>query len=774
MCKTDIVIVPVSVLVKNMGEDFDVKKTKIRLGNIHWKRIILDEGHEFLTSDSDVSKRKKNSCNIGKHKMSSTYKWYVTGTPVPENMKSIRAALRFLDLEIRPFDRPTYTEDSMFQESEDFRKLSVASYKIFDPFFVSITDDDDLEKFTKLWKTKRKAGTIIPSTVIDSNIASKYVRWVNSKIESILETSLWTKLLWRNTKVGVELDKLVPGIEEETIYLEFSDIERQAYKDMEQRGENYITLQQLCAHPLVCEKFRDMLQSTTKSGNKQTLYTLEQIKDKMILTYERRVKELEEDIHSDQTTIKENIRVMQELDETLEKEKRQTEVEKKLLIDKMYKSSPFQSMENISERTKTYHSKVEDASKITIEMKKDIEEQNRKFELGITHKNDESKTIQSKLVYFKTLLPILEGNNEGQEINCTICLEDISEMIAITSCGHYFDPACIDEWTKTNPSCPTCKAPVPIDTILRAPFKKKVVENEEKTDTADIDTLMPELKAKYGTKMAYIIFFIKHKLPSIDRDGKVIIFSQFDDMLNKTWATLKDNDIMSVICKGNSSSKQANISRFQKDPEYKVILLSINHCASGTNLTQGNWIFILDPRLDMPEKVKSIENQAISRAHRQGQTKTVHVMRLIIKDSLEEDILEAVNDATKGDRIFTKKDGLVGHLSVVRERRNRRPNNRIITTIIPLTRHQEICLARQSRQAFRNADLSSSDGDYNRIAGGRNTSGDSSSSDSDGDGLSDISDGLSDLSNLSDLDDIDTINGVRLNAWDRGVDTGYY
>jgi len=62
-------------------------------------------------------------------------------------------------------------------------------------------------------------------------------------------------------------------------------------------------------------------------------------------------------------------------------------------------------------------------------------------------------------------------------------------------------------------------------------------------------------------------------------------------------------------------------------------MLSLEHAASGTNLTEATHIVLMDPVAGTPAKAVSIEQQAIGRAHRMGQNKQVCTVYLIIFSS---------------------------------------------------------------------------------------------------------------------------------------------
>jgi len=58
-----------------------------------------------------------------------------------------------------------------------------------------------------------------------------------------------------------------------------------------------------------------------------------------------------------------------------------------------------------------------------------------------------------------------------------------------------------------------------------------------------------------------------------------------------------------------------------------VIMLSLEHAASGTNLMEATHIVLMDPVAGTPAKAVSVEQQAIGRAHRMGQNKQVTYAR---------------------------------------------------------------------------------------------------------------------------------------------------
>ena len=93
--------------------------------------------------------------------------------------------------------------------------------------------------------------------------------------------------------------------------------------------------------------------------------------------------------------------------------------------------------------------------------------------------------------------------------------------------------------------------------------------------------------------------------------------------------------------KANNPSPTVSIMETVKDFELKtqVLVLSSEFNASGLNIQFAKSIILLQPIRGEYARVRQIENQIIGRLHRIGQTKEVNLIRLIIKDSVESEIL---------------------------------------------------------------------------------------------------------------------------------------
>jgi SNF2 family DNA or RNA helicase len=128
---------------------------------------------------------------------------------------------------------------------------------------------------------------------------------------------------------------------------------------------------------------------------------------------------------------------------------------------------------------------------------------------------------------------------------------------------------------------------------------------------------------------------IIHMLENAIAEGhKVLVFSQFVKHLDLIKAHLKNNKIDFAYLDGSSTDRKEQVERFNKQSDLKIFLISIKAGGVGLNLTEADYVFILDPWWN-----PAVEAQAVDRAHRIGQKKTVFTYKFITRNSVEEKIL---------------------------------------------------------------------------------------------------------------------------------------
>lgn len=120
-------------------------------------------------------------------------------------------------------------------------------------------------------------------------------------------------------------------------------------------------------------------------------------------------------------------------------------------------------------------------------------------------------------------------------------------------------------------------------------------------------------------------------------DHKALVFSQFLGMLALIRAKLDELGIKYEYFDGSTSApdREKAIQSFQNNDEVRVFLISLKAGGVGLNLTAADYVYIVDPWWN-----PAVEQQAIDRTHRIGQTKNIFAYRMICKDTIEDKILQ--------------------------------------------------------------------------------------------------------------------------------------
>ena len=119
----------------------------------------------------------------------------------------------------------------------------------------------------------------------------------------------------------------------------------------------------------------------------------------------------------------------------------------------------------------------------------------------------------------------------------------------------------------------------------------------------------------------------------ISEKHRILLFSQFVDMLDIVKAWLDKSGIKYEYLTGKTKDRQGAVERFNTDPTIPIFLISLKAGGTGLNLTGADYVIHYDPWWN-----PAVEDQATDRAYRIGQTKKVFVYRLITKNTVEEKI----------------------------------------------------------------------------------------------------------------------------------------
>ena len=139
--------------------------------------------------------------------------------------------------------------------------------------------------------------------------------------------------------------------------------------------------------------------------------------------------------------------------------------------------------------------------------------------------------------------------------------------------------------------------------------------------------------ADYGDESAKLEEIIR-EIEENAGHHKILVFSQFLKMLDLIKQHLEKAGIPYEYLDGATQDRAQRVGRFQDSEHCRVFLMSLKAGGVGINLTEADYVYLVDPWWN-----PAVEQQAIDRAHRIGQTKKVFAYKMICKDTIEEKIL---------------------------------------------------------------------------------------------------------------------------------------
>ncbi|CAO2842686.1 unnamed protein product [Amaranthus hypochondriacus] len=302
----------------------------------------------------------------------------------------------------------------------------------------------------------------------------------------------------------------------------------------------------------------------------------------------------------------------------------------------------------------------------------------------------------------KSSLHIAEKLPQEQKISLLKCLEaslaicgickDPPEDAVVSICGHVFCNQCISErFTGDENQCPAtiCKKELSASTVFSKGTLKSCLYNQDRQDSSHAypasgssdqrELIAPQPSGQFESSKIKAALEYLHSLsrpydvnnvskqPVIDAHlldqsdtascvadnensnssncfgdtnssikEKTIVFSQWTRMLDLLEDRLKESSIQYRRLDGTMSvvSRDKAVRDFNTLPEVTVMIMSLKAASLGLNMVAACHVLLLDLWWN-----PTTEDQAIDRAHRIGQTRPVTVVRLTVKDTVEDRIL---------------------------------------------------------------------------------------------------------------------------------------
>lgn len=232
------------------------------------------------------------------------------------------------------------------------------------------------------------------------------------------------------------------------------------------------------------------------------------------------------------------------------------------------------------------------------------------------------------------------------------------ESVVCLPCAHNFHGDCVRRWLQKHRACPVCKRPAVFDdcvnvdmssginsstghdatkTKLRVKLSQAV--SREGVGVEELESSV-DIRGQWGSKIDALVAELLQLLMKGGDTGegeKVIVFSQWTEMLQIVSEALQANNINFSLCmdRAKDFGDLGPLQRFKSNTDTRVLLMPLHLGAEGLDLVQASHLFLLEPLLN-----PSLESQAVNRIHRIGQTRTTHVHKFAVKDTVEELILK--------------------------------------------------------------------------------------------------------------------------------------
>ncbi|KAL6577425.1 DNA repair protein rad5a [Orobanche minor] len=234
---------------------------------------------------------------------------------------------------------------------------------------------------------------------------------------------------------------------------------------------------------------------------------------------------------------------------------------------------------------------------------------------GLDNNVDGQNTEAPPRAYIQEVVDELRKGEQGE---CPICLEAFEDAV-LTPCAHRLCRECLfASWRgSTCGLCPVCRKAINKQELITAPTDSRFQVDVEKNwvESSKVSALMRELGSLHLV------------------GSKSIVFSQWTAFLDLLQIPLSRSNIKFLRLDGTLTQQQRErvIKQFSEEDDVKVLLMSLKAGGVGINLTAASNAFVMDPWWN-----PAVEEQAVMRIHRIGQTKSVIIKRFIVKGTVEE------------------------------------------------------------------------------------------------------------------------------------------
>ena len=176
------------------------------------------------------------------------------------------------------------------------------------------------------------------------------------------------------------------------------------------------------------------------------------------------------------------------------------------------------------------------------------------------------------------------------------------------------------------------EGPASLKPALKSALKKSA---DDSVELLPPDSPLSRTKI-YGTASAKLSYLLD-RVTALHHEEKILIFYEGDHI---AWYIAQALDLVDIryliYTKSLPLARQAAyVATFNKAETFRVLLMNVHQAAHGLHIASASRVFFVNPVWQ-----PNVEAQAIKRAHRIGQTRPVYVETLVLKDTLEDQMLQ--------------------------------------------------------------------------------------------------------------------------------------
>lgn len=186
------------------------------------------------------------------------------------------------------------------------------------------------------------------------------------------------------------------------------------------------------------------------------------------------------------------------------------------------------------------------------------------------------------------------------------------------------------------------------DRSLKSAFKAPSENDADMLPVVDPTLAKTRLCGTASSKLSYLI----DRILEVQAEEKSLIFFEGDNIAYYIAQAFELVDIRFLIYTGSltTSRKNAYIHTFNATDTFRVMLMDVRQAAHGLHIACASRVFFVNPVWQ-----PNIEAQAIKRAHRIGQSRPVFVETLVLKDTLEHQMLSRRKNMTGPEHFKAEK-----------------------------------------------------------------------------------------------------------------------